>query len=120
MLRHGGGADVVGNMPGKIFRGEAECAIGGRNEIRGVVAENEHATSPIPLDATKRRRFPLFLPQPSKPLLHRHPLLVLDTNPGSYLGFAHSSKRKGASGVKVVTQLPRIVGAGFRVREMTL
>src|SRR4029077_12532372 len=82
----------------KIFRGEAECAIGGRNEIRGVVAENEHATSPIPLDATKRRRFPLFLPQPSKPLLHRHPLLVLDTNPGSYLGFAHSSKRKGASG----------------------
>jgi hypothetical protein len=81
MLRHWGGADIVGNVPGKIFRGEAKGAIGGRNQIRGVIAENEHATFPIAHYAAKRRRFPLLLPQPTKPLLHRHPLIVLDTNP---------------------------------------
>src|SRR6476646_3402552 len=120
MLGHGGSADVVGDMPGKVLGGEAERAIGSRNQIRGVVAENEHATFPIPLDAPKGQRLLLLLPQPTKPLLHRHPLLVLDTNPGSYLGFARRSKRKGTCGVKVVTQLPRIVGAGFCVCKMTL
>src|SRR5262245_36683901 len=82
MLGHGGNADVVGDMSGKILGGEAEGAIGRRNQIRGVVAENEHATFPIPLDAPKGWRFSLLLPQPTELLLHRYPLLVLDTNPG--------------------------------------
>jgi len=120
MLGHRGSTDVVGDMPGKILRREAEGAIGRRNQIGGVVAENEHATFPISLDAPKGRTLLLLPPQPTEPLLHRHPLLVLDTNPGSYLVFARCSKRKGACGVKVVTQLPRIVGAGFCLRKMTL
>ena len=61
MLGHGGSADVVGDMPGKIFGGEAEGAVGRRNQIGGVVAENEHATFPISLDAPKGRT-PPFAP----------------------------------------------------------
>ena len=114
VLRHRRGADVVGDMSREIFRGEAEGAIVGRNQIRGVVAENEHATFPAPLDAAKRRRFPLLLPQPSKPLLHLHPLLVLDMNPGGLISASLVlSGRKVSHAVKVVTQLLPNVGVAF-------
>ena len=71
MLSHPGSADVIGDMPAEILRGETESAIGGGNRILGVVAEKEHAALEIPVDAPERRHRRLLVPQPIKPLLHR-------------------------------------------------
>ena len=85
MLSHPGSADVIGDVPAEILRGETEDTVGGGNRILSVVAEKEHAARQIPVDAPERRRRHLLPPQPIKPLLHRLTSYSLDTNPGGLI-----------------------------------
>jgi hypothetical protein len=71
VLDHAGRADIIGDVPADILRWKAECAVGRRNVVVGVVAQNQNAALTVSVDAAIRRSFDFVLPRRISSLLHR-------------------------------------------------
>ena len=69
-LRDAGRADVVGDVPIEVLGPEAKRAIWPRDSVLSMVAEDDEALGPIPVDAPVERALHLLLPQPIELLPH--------------------------------------------------
>ena len=62
-LRHGCGAEIVGDMAVQILRFEAQRAVGLGDRVLGVVAEDQEACARVPFDAAIGLGAQVFLPK---------------------------------------------------------
>ena len=107
-LRHGGGAEIVGDMAVQILRFEAQRAVGLGDGVLGVVAEDKEASARLLFDAAIGLGAQVFLPKSIQTSLRAAvPRVTLTCAPSP------SRARKKLGGGPGCNALPMIFGGSF-------